>query len=144
MFILTILNDYWISLGHWLAFIFLAMILFLSKKTEFLPCWYSQIDLSYYLHWKGVFDVSISFTFCEKVFNSEGCLTCLYWGCCSCLSRKECVSLVWQIYNWDRVTCSFLDFMNAGLQSHKASLIKKNLLWLLLFQYFCHFVWRNY
>ena len=45
--------------------------------------------------------------------------------------------------NREIVTCSSLNFLNISLQSLKVSLIKKSLLWMLLFQCFCYFVRRN-
>ena len=40
------------------------------------------------------------------------------------------------------MTCSFLDFLKAGLHSPKMGLIKKSLLWILC-QHCCHFVKKN-
>ena len=78
-------------------------------------------------------------------YSMRKCLTVqCEWHCgCSCLIIKECISLIWPMCNWDIVTCFFLDFLNAGLHSHKVSLVKKSLLWMLLFKHCCHFVWRN-
>ena len=64
-------------------------------------------------------------------------------GCCSCFSIKEWVSLVWSMRNQDIMTCSFPDFLKAGLHSPKAGWIWKSLLWMLSFQLYCHFVWRS-
>ena len=62
-------------------------------------------------------------------------------GCCFCLSMKE--KVVWQIRNRDIMICSLLDFLKSGLHSPKVDLIWKSLLWILLFQRCCYFVWRN-
>ena len=61
-------------------------------------------------------------------------------GCCSCFTMKEGVNLV---CNRDIMTCSLLDFLKAGLHSIKVVSIWKSLLWMLLFQHYCHFVWRS-
>ena len=45
--------------------------------------------------------------------------------------------------NQDIMTCSPLDFFKAGRHSRKVSWIWKSLLWMLLFQCCCHFVWMN-
>ena len=66
-----------------------------------------------------------------------------YCGCCSCFSMKEWVSIVWPMHNQDIMTCSLLDFLKAGLHSPKVGWIWKSLLWVLLFQCCCHFLWRN-
>ena len=66
-----------------------------------------------------------------------------HYGCCSCFGMKEWVSLVWPICHWDTMTCSLLDFLKAGLYSPKVGLIRKSLLWMLLFQRCCNFVWRS-
>ena len=41
------------------------------------------------------------------------------------------------------MTCSILDFQNAGLHSPKVGLIWKSLLLMLSFQHCCHFVTKN-
>ena len=41
------------------------------------------------------------------------------------------------------MTCSILDFRNAGLHSPKVGLIWKSLLLMLSFQHCCHFVTKN-
>ena len=64
-------------------------------------------------------------------------------GCGSCLKMKEWVNLVWPMCNQDIMTCSLLDFLDAGLHSPKVGWIWKSLLWMLLLHYCCHFVWRN-
>ena len=60
-------------------------------------------------------------------------------GCYSCLSIKECVSLLWPIRNRVIVTCSFRDFRKAGRHSHKRGLTWNSLLLVFLFQHGCHF-----
>ena len=62
---------------------------------------------------------------------------------CSCFSMKERVRLVWPIRNRDFMTCSLLDFLKAPLYSPKVGWIWKSLLWMLLFQRCCNFVWRS-
>ena len=64
-------------------------------------------------------------------------------GCCSCLSIKECVSLLWPIRNRVIVTCSFRDFRKAGCYSPKKGLTWNSLLLVFLFQCCCHFLWRK-
>ena len=59
---------------------------------------------------------------------------------CYCFCIKKCVSHVCPICNQNIATCSFLDFLKAGLHSLKVGLIKKSLLWMLLFQDCCNFV----
>ena len=49
-------------------------------------------------------------------------------GCCSCHSKKECVSLVWPICNLVIVTCSLLDFLKACCHSPKMGLIWNRLI----------------
>ena len=49
---------------------------------------------------------------------------------------------VWPVHNWDIMTCSFLDFLKAGLHFPKVGFIWKSLL-LMLFQRCCHFVRKN-
>ena len=50
-------------------------------------------------------------------------------------------SLVWSMCNWDLLTCFFLDILKVG---PKVGLIKKSLLYMLLFHCCCcHFLWRN-
>ena len=49
-------------------------------------------------------------------------------------------SLVWLIRTLDILTCSMLDFPNAGLHSPKMSLIWKSLVLMRSFQHCCHFV----
>ena len=79
----------------------------------------------------------------RKCLTVQGVWHVAHWGCCSCLSIKECVSLVWPMCSLDIMTCSFLDFLETGLQSPKVGLIMESLLWVLLFQRCCHFVWKN-
>ena len=38
------------------------------------------------------------------------------------------------------MTCAYLNFLKVGLNSPKVGLIKKSLLWMLLFLCCCHFV----
>ena len=64
-------------------------------------------------------------------------------GCGSCFSLNEWVSLVWPMHDCDIMTCSLLDFFNAGVQSPKVGWILKSLLWMLLLHRCCHFLWRN-
>ena len=64
-------------------------------------------------------------------------------GGCSCLRIKEWVSLVWPICGLDIITCSILDFWNAGHHSPKVGLIWKSLLLMLSFQHCYHFVTKN-
>ena len=73
----------------------------------------------------------------QGVWHVEHC------GCCSCLSIKECVSLLWPIHNRVIVTCSFRDFRKAGYHSPKKGLTWNSLLLVFLFQYCCHFLWRK-
>ena len=84
-------------------------------------------------------DMSESFTFYEKVFNSAGCLTCYTLRLLFLFEYKG----MWPMCNWDKVTYSFLDFLNSGLESPRVDLIKKGLLQMLLFWCFCHFLWIN-
>ena len=87
-----------------------------------------------------LFTLKRCFLMWVKVLHSmRTCLTMqdvchiIHWGCCSGLSIKMRVNLVWPMRNWDIVNCSFLDFLNASLQFPKVGLIKKSLLWMLLF-----------
>ena len=60
-------------------------------------------------------------------------------GWFSCLSKEDCVSLVWSIPDWDMVTCSFL---KPGFHSSYAGFYWEKLhLW--LFQFCCLFFWKN-
>ena len=60
------------------------------------------------------------------MFNSTGCLICYILKLLFLDEYKgEC-----KYY----VTYSFLDFLNAGLQSPEEGLIKKSLFWMLLFE----------
>ena len=76
------------------------------------------------------------------MFNRTRRLTC-QTSCCSCFNMKEWVRLVWRMHNRDILTCCLLDFLKAGLHYPKVGSIWKSLLWVLLFQRCCHFVWRN-
>ena len=77
------------------------------------------------------------------------CLTVhVFWqvkncGCGSCCSIKARVNLVWPICNRDITTCSLLDFLKAGLHSHKIGWIWTILVWMFMSHCCCHFVWRN-
>ena len=73
----------------------------------------------------------------QGVWRVEHC------GCCSCLSIKECVSLLWPIRNRVIVTCSFRDFRKAGRHSPKKGLTWNSLLLEFLFLRCCHFLWRK-
>ena len=66
-----------------------------------------------------------------------------HWGGCPCLSVKEWVRLMWSIRNRDMMTCSFINFLRAGLHSPKVGFIYKSLLIILLFQRCWHFVRKN-
>ena len=63
-------------------------------------------------------------------------------GCCSCFTMKEWVTLYDQCAIGILWLVVFLIFLKAGLHSPKVSWIWKSLLWILLFQYSCHFVRR--
>ena len=81
---------------------------------------------------------------CMRIcLTMQGIWRVKHCGCCSSFSIKEWVSLVWLMCKQDIMTCSFLDFLKAGLHSPKVGWIWKSLLWMLLFQYCCHFAWRN-
>ena len=97
-----------------------------------------------------LFTLKSRFLMTAKVLHSiRICLTeqvvrqVKHYGCGSCFSLKEWVSLVWPMHNWDIMTCSLLDFFNAGLHSPKVGWIWKSLLWMLLLHRCCHFLWRN-
>ena len=71
----------------------------------------------------------------QGVWHVEPC------GCCSCLSIKECVNLLWPIRNRVIVTCSFCDFRKAGHHPPKKGLTWNSLLLVFLFQRCCYFLW---
>ena len=79
----------------------------------------------------------------KKRLTVQGVWYVNHWGCCSWINIKESLSLVWPKRNWNRETCFFFDFLNAGIQSPKVGLIKNSLLWMLLFYRICHLVWIN-
>ena len=114
----------------------------LSRSTEHHPCWHSQTSCSNYLLWKNAFwweqKLYILWEHVKwcKAFDMSN-------TCCSCLRIKEGVSLVWPMCYRDIVTCSLFNFLKAQLHSPKVSWILKSLLWMLSFQHYCHFAWRN-
>lgn len=59
------------------------------------------------------------------------------------MSINERVSFEWPICNRDIMTCSFLDFLKAGLHSPRVGFIWKSLLLVLPFQRCCYFVRKN-
>ena len=81
-------------------------------------------------------------TFYENMFNSTSVWYVMHCGCCLCLSIKSTYVLCDQ-FIIEIVTCFILNFLKADLHSPKAGLIKQSLLWMLLFQHFCQFIWRN-
>ena len=88
----------------WFIFIYFGIILFLSQKTF--------LNRSFIL-----FALNKSFQRVKALHSMKKCLTVLgvwyviHYGCFHCLRIKGCVSLLWKIYNWDMITCSFLDFL---------------------------------
>ena len=64
-------------------------------------------------------------------------------GCFSCLSIKECISLLWPIRYRVIVTCSFGDFWKAGHHSPKKGLTWNSLLLVFLFQRCCHLLLKK-
>ena len=58
----------------------------------------------------------------QGVWQAKHCV------CGSCFSMKEWVSLVWPMCNRNIMTCSLLDFPNAGLYSPRVGWIWKSLL----------------
>ena len=101
---------------------------------------------------KSVERFSLKNSFLMRAKELHSMRTCLtvqgiwrvkHCACCSCFCMKEWVSLVWPMCNRNITIYPLLDFLKAGIHPPKVGWIWKNLLWVLLFQCYCHFVWRG-
>ena len=117
-------------------FIFFGIILFLLKdRIPFMLIFSNRSFILLTLKRRFLIQVKAWHSM-WKCLTIQGVWHVIHWSCCSCLSIKKCVSYMLPMHNQDIVIFSFLDFLNAHLSSPNVGLIKKSLLWMLLFQHF--------